>query len=376
VAGNPVKVLHLRDSPWVDGPGRTILESATHFDPLRVEYHIGVFKSPSTTQHPLLEAARECGARVHQIEDHGGFDRRVVGQISQLVADLEIDVLHTSELRSRVYGWLCQRRQPRLIGVTTLHGWIANSWRRKVMRFCDKALLRNFDSVIMVSEAMRRLVPRWWLPASSLVVIHNALAIDRYGKEHVDAARRRTDVSGRVVALNVGRLSPEKGQDLLLHAFAEVGAQHPGFQLWFAGTGPLESELRALAVKLGVAGRVRFLGFVADMPALYREVDVVVQSSLTEGLPNVILEAVYLRVPIIATAVGGTAEVVEHGSGGWLIDRGSAQQLASALRLFLTEPERFARMAGAGHNRIHEQFSFTARTEKLTRLYEELRQRR
>jgi glycosyltransferase involved in cell wall biosynthesis len=101
-----------------------------------------------------------------------------------------------------------------------------------------------------------------------------------------------------------------------------------------------------------------------------------VQSSLTEGLPNVILEAVYLRVPIIATAVGGTAEVVEHGSGGWLIDRGSAQQLASALRLFLAEPERFARMAGAGHNRIHEQFSFTARTEKHTRLYEELQRRR
>jgi glycosyltransferase involved in cell wall biosynthesis len=130
--------------------------------------------------------------------------------------------------------------------------------------------------------------------------------------------------------------------------------------------------LRGRAEQLGIANRVEFLGYVKDMPRLYSEVDLVVQSSFTEGLPNVIVEAAYLRVPIVATEVGGTAEVIEHERSGWLIAPRSLAQLRDGIERFHVEPARFAAMGDAAHVRIREQFSFDARTDKLMQFYERL----
>jgi glycosyltransferase involved in cell wall biosynthesis len=114
------------------------------------------------------------------------------------------------------------------------------------------------------------------------------------------------------------------------------------------------------------------VGYVSDMPALYASVDVVVQSSLTEGLPNVMLEAAYLGVPIIATDVGGTGEVLEHGVSGWLVRAGSSNSLADGLRRFLQRPQDFIEMAARGRGRIESVFEFGRRTEGQMRVYREV----
>jgi glycosyltransferase involved in cell wall biosynthesis len=370
-AAAPIRVLHLRDSPWVDGPGRTILDSGSHFDRARIEYHIGAFVSDTSGSHPMLKAARERGISVHEILDRGDL-KSTVKRVEDLVDSLHIDILHTSDMRTRICGWLCRRHRPKLRLITTTHGWIANTPRRLVMRFLDKVLLRRFDAVVMVSHAMRKLVPEWWLPSKRVLIAHNALVLGVYGNEHVTQPRPRRDLSKGAVLLNVGRLSPEKGQDLLLKAFAEASKTYPNLRLQFAGIGPLEQPLRDLAAALGVADRVEFLGYIADMPALYRDVDLVVQSSLTEGLPNVILETAYLRVPTLATEVGGTGEVIEHDRSGWLIRPGSVDELTQGILQFMKNPDRFAEMGEAAHERIKAHFSFTVRTERQTRLYEEL----
>jgi glycosyltransferase involved in cell wall biosynthesis len=181
-----------------------------------------------------------------------------------------------------------------------------------------------------------------------------------------------TDPLGEVRLLNVGRLSPEKGQTLLLQAVARLLPDYPGLVVWFAGTGPLQAELETEAKRLGLGDHVRFLGYVTDMPALYCQIDLVVQSSLTEGLPNVMLEVAYLGVPVVATDVGGTAEVIEHGVSGWLVRKGSVQALSDGLRALLGDPARFAAMAVAGRQRIVAEFDFDARTQRQAALYEEV----
>lgn len=371
----PIRVLHLRDSPWVDGPGRTILETASHVDPARVDYHIGAFVSPGQQQHAMVEGARARGVQVHVINDRPGLDKRLVGDILELIDRHRIDILHTSEFRSNVLSLLCRRRS-NLITVSTAHGWIANDLRGRIFRVADKMVLRQFDAVILVSHAMRRLVPRWWLPQSRAHVLHNALVLESYGREILTAGRPQRDPNAPVRLLNVGRLSPEKGQHLLLQAFATVLKEHPRTELVFAGIGPLEDSLRTTAQQLGIQDNVVFRGYVSDMPALYAECDLVVQSSFTEGLPNVILEAAYLRMPIVATAVGGTAEVIEHGRSGWLIKPHSLAELTDGLRRFLDDPAHFRTMADRGHGDVREKFSFDARTEALTALYRQLMDRR
>jgi len=234
----------------------------------------------------------------------------------------------------------------------------------------DKALLRYFDHVTLVSHAMRELIPRWWLPEGRVSVIHNALALDSYGRGQDMRKRNQPDPYERTILLNVGRLSPEKGQALLLRAVATLIPEFPGLELRLAGIGDLEAELRSLAAKLGISEHVRFLGYVQDMLGQYVEADVVIQSSLTEGLPNVILEAAFLGVPIIATDVGGTREVIPDGNCGRLIEPGSIQAIVHALRGYLDCPREFFRMTEAAHRRIVAEFSFDERVRKITELYE------
>src|SRR5687767_12189828 len=92
----PLRVLHLRDSPWVDGPGRTILETGSHIDPQRVEYHIGAFVSEGQA-HPLVDGARARGLNVHPIQDQRGISSELIGRVVALMQKLDIDILHTSE---------------------------------------------------------------------------------------------------------------------------------------------------------------------------------------------------------------------------------------------------------------------------------------
>ena len=363
-ASRPIRVLHLRDSPWVDGPGRTILETAKRIDRSRIDYHVGAFVSDPAAPHPLVDALRERGLPVHAIEDRGGVGSEIVNMTIDLLDRLQIEILHTSELRSNVLAVLCRRRRPGLRLVSTAHGWIANDMRGKLYTFADRVLLRFFDRVILVSHAMRRRLPAWWVADGKVRVLHNALMTDSYGREVLDAPRRVTDPQGEVRLLNVGRLSPEKGQALLLEAVSHLLPEYPGLVVWFAGTGPMQAALEIEARRLGLESRVRFLGYVADMPSLYADVDLVVQGSLTEGLPNVMLEVAYLGVPVVATDVGGTREVIEHGVLGWLVREGSVQAIEAGLRTFLSEPTRFSTMAATGRQRIETEFDIGVRTRR------------
>lgn len=371
MTNRPIRVLHLRDSPWVDGPARTILETAAHIDRRRVDYHVGVLVGDSSGKHELADALKARGLPVHALQDRPGIDKAVIADIVELMDRLQIDVLHSSEFRSNVLSF-CAGRARRVKRATTVHGWIANDAKGRVYRLADKALLRSFDRVVFVSHKTRSRVPGWWLPAARVEVLHNGLMLDSYGASVVNAARPVRDLSRGASLVNIGRLSPEKGQDLLLRAVASLSAEFPGLELTFAGIGPLEQALRSLAQSLGIGDRVHFIGFVADMPPLYAQHDLVVQSSLTEGLPNVILEAAYLRAPIVATAVGGTAEVVEHGSSAWLIPPGSLDALVDGIRRFLRAPAEFAAMGERAHARVRDHFSFDVRTRKLERLYEDI----
>jgi glycosyltransferase involved in cell wall biosynthesis len=366
----PISVLHLRDSPWVDGPGRTILETAAHIDPGRIDYRIGPLCSGPESQNALLGAARSRGLKVVPIADPGRLPTTLVDSIVAAIDRFDVRVLHSSDFRTSTAALLAAlRRKVRL--VVTAHGWIANTPRRRAVRLADKALLRLFDRVVLVSAATRGLVPTWWLPERKSVVLHNALVLESYGQSVLSKPRPPVRTDGEVTLLNVGRLSREKGQMMLLHTVADLARTWPRLRLVFAGTGPLEQELGRFARESGLGERVEFRGYVHDMPSLYAECDLLVQSSFTEGLPNVILEAAYLRLPMVATDVGGTAEVVQHGRSAWLTPP-TQEGLARGIEAFLRAPDNFLAMAAVAHADILRDFSFQARTQKMTALYEEL----
>jgi len=161
-----------------------------------------------------------------------------------------------------------------------------------------------------------------------------------------------TPADARVV-LGLGRFDPLKGFDIAVRALADV----PGAYLWLAGEGPQEPELRRLAVELGVAERVRFLGWRDDVSALLGRADALIVPSRTEALSLVVLEAWAEGVPVIASATPGPSYLIVHGTSGLLVPIGDWAALASAVRDVLRSPSLVTTLAAGGRRRLTEGFT-------------------
>lgn len=366
----PIRILDLRDSPWVDGPGRTILETAEHIDGKRFDVTIGGFHTGKPEQNAYLTEARNRGLPVQAIEERRAFDPSVFRRIVRIVKDDKVDLIHTHDFRTDLLGVLAAKRC-NIPAISTCHGWIVNNFKGKVYKFVDLRLLRLFDHVITVSDVMRRQLVDSGIRESRLTAIPNALIVDDYIPDRKDIAFREELGVGADTALivKIGRLSSEKGHGDLLRALALLRDTNPEFVLGIVGIGPEEATIRSLCDDLGLGEKVRFVGFRSDMQAIYNSADLVVQSSFTEGMPNVVLEALLMATPVIATRVGGTDEIVEHGVTGSLVPPHSVQQLRNEFCNFFENRDRYSEMANIGRHVIIERFNHKDRVSRIAELY-------
>jgi len=342
-------------------------------DPSRCEIIIGAFYGDSHGEHAYMQAARERQLQVLPIMEQSAFDRQVVKQILQAISQHSIDILHTHDFRSDLFGLWCAKKAGIPL-VTTCHGWIANNLKGRVYTVVDKLALRFFDRVITVSETMRRQLRRIGIADSSIRVIPNALIIDDYQPDRQQQSYREElglADSTRLIA-NIGRLSPEKGQAIFLRAARELLEREQDLCFVLIGIGPQQDELQALADELGISRQVVFAGYRSDMQNIYNSVDLVVQSSSTEGMPNVILESLLMEVPVVATDVGGTAEVMQHETSGILIEPGDLQQLVAGISSFIENPQYHQQLAAAGRKYVAQNFDHKRRVERLMDVYEQL----
>lgn len=366
-------MLDLRDTYEIGGPGKTILETYRAIDRTKFDLHLAVFlRRNETEDSPFISAARAIGMPVHIIRAVHQYDPRQGWSIADLARRLDADIIHAHEPKSDVLSFLASRQIDAVL-MTTLHGWIGNSMKGKCFIELDRFVVSYFDCVIAVSEQIRQQVASR-VPASKLRLIHNAIVLERYqrtGEKGFMAELLGRAVNGPVFS-TIGRMSPEKGHADLLEAFAEISSTGVGPTLVLAGDGPDKSKLMTRAAELGIADRVHFPGYVARPERLLEETDLMVLPSHTEGLPNAALEAMAMGVPVLATRVGGTPEVVTDGETGTLVTPRAPRELSRAMTDFLSNPERWRAMAGRALGVVHERFNFTARTRKLEALYEEL----
>ena len=367
-----VKVLDLRDSPWVDGPGRTVLDCAQSLAGSDIQIVVGTFGGGAERGSEYADEAERRGLEVVRIEEHRALDLDVLSQIRQAVAALGIDVLHSHDFRTNFFTLLSRRRT--LPIVATVHGWIANDASSKIRTVLDKAILRGFDRIIAVSEQTRERLGGIGLSDQRVRVITNALKTAQYppiSAAERNEARQQLRISpSDMVVSNIGRLSPEKGQALFLDVLAELRDQPVTALL--VGEGPDESALRDQAEQLGLGDRLRFLGFQRRMRNIYAATDLVVQSSFTEGMPNVILEALLLQIPVVATDVGGTREVVGTELAECLVAPGSVTELADRIGRFSAARGDWRDAALQGRCRVIDRFDHDERVARLRSLYLEV----
>lgn len=373
----PRRVLDLRDSPWVDGPGRTILDTASMADPGRYRIVIGAFSGARHGEHAYLAEAVRRQLSTYPIPERRALDPEVLRQIMAWCRDNAVDIIHTHDFRSDLYGLAAARRLG-IPAVSTCHGWIANDLKGRLYTRVDKFLLRFFDRVIAVSARMRDQLIASGVAAGRIDVVRNALVVENYRPERGDpAVRAELGIpTGHAAVASIGRLSPEKRQDLFLRAAARISRDFPETVFMLIGIGPEETSLKTLTAELGIADKVIFAGYRGDMQRIYNGLDLVVQSSSTEGMPNVVLEALLMRVPVVATDVGGTAEILTHETSGLLIPPNDLDALVAGIRRVLSGPEALARWIEEGERQVRANFSHTQRVNRIMASYDAALSRR
>lgn len=322
----------------------------------------------------LRERLVRAGIPVVLSGGSGPYDLRSIYKVSKVLREHSINVLHTHGYRATVVGAIAARLSGVRL-VRTEHGSLeqvrgSGRVKRVVNIALERFASRNMaDAVIFVSNDISR-ASKSVSPAIPQTVIYNGIeeiSVVRSGESLEDF-----EASPELFKIGiVGRIVPIKGHEWLLRALAQL-PELDRVRLYVFGTGPLEDECRALCSETGLNKVVRFMGFKKNIHEYIAGLDVLVMPSLHEGLPYTLLEAMALGVPVVASNVGGLAEVLENGDTGLLVPSQDVAALARAIDQVRSDASLRATLARGGRRAIAERFSSTVMVERHFDVYEHL----
>lgn len=297
----------------------------------------------------------------------GKLSPGAIRALRRLVREHRIEVLHTHEFKSDVFGWIATRGLGVAL-VSTPHGWAADEGPRiAAYEAIDRAFLRGFDRILPLGRTLRDDLVARGFSGARVELLENA--VDDEPLEAPFRAREAEDFAlhGRIVFL--GRLVEPKGVFELVEGFA--AARLPaGMRLVVAGEGGARESMERRAAALGITDRVTFAGYVEDVPGLLREADAVVLPSYSEGLPRVLLEASAAGVPIVASDIPGIRDLVVDGENGLLVPPRDAPALAAALGRLFEDGERRVRLIRAARRRVEERHTADRLAAELAAAYD------
>ncbi len=321
----------------------------------------------------LLQRAGGAEAELLSIPDKGALDFSVVREYVRICRERNVKVWHGHDYKSNAIGLLVRRFHPMHL-VSTVHGWGVTDGRAPLYYKIDRACLKRYDKVVCVSNDLLDQCLKAGVSSKKLVLIENAIDVDAY-QPTVDraAAKRALGVSpGRLVVGSVGRLSAEKSFDQLIRVIDELIETGIDVTLVIAGNGPERSALESLIDELGRGEHIMLLGHVSDPRPVFEAMDVFILNSLREGLPNVLLEAMAMRIPAVCTDVGGVSRVLNDEQNGLLISPGDRDQLHVALTRLASNEALREDLAQAGRETIESEYSFAIRMRKMADVYRSL----
>lgn len=333
--------------------------------------------SASDGLHPFVQAMRGDGVETLQVSSSCLNDLRELYDICRSTRPM---VIHTHGYRSDVLGLILARRLS-IHTISTVHGFTGGGPRNSAYEMIDRLALRGFDAVVAVSNTLGRQLGRY-VPRRHLHVVRNAYyeatqessmgysgtgGADLFSQRHFLRAQLGVPDTAKVVGW-VGRLSWEKGADVMIRALALCA---DNVVLALIGDGPERSSLEQLAVECGVAERIVWCGSRTNAAGYFPAFDVFALSSRTEGTPIVLFEAMAASVPIVATRVGGVPDVLSDREGK-LVPAQDHRALASGIMAALSYPYVTRERAAAARARLRKEFSITPWLNKYEELYRQI----
>jgi glycosyltransferase involved in cell wall biosynthesis len=364
VVPSPIRVVHVVTSLAAGGLERVVLDLVRCRTTAAFDARVICLDASGVVGEEFLP----LGVPVETIGTAGSVPARIV-RLARRLRRLRPHIVHTHNPQAQLHGAWAARLSGGPVVVYTRHGR-GRPEGRAVAALGRLATAWTTCCVAVSEDAARVARDIERVPDRKLRVIHNGIDVDR----HTPPAKRPPDSAAR--AVTVGRLDPVKDQATLLRASRLVVDQMPGYRLDVVGDGPSRPELEALRETLGLADHVRFHGYRADVGPYLAAAGLFVLSSVSEGVPLALLEAMASGLPAVATDVGGIREVVVPDTTGSLVAPGSPEALADAMVTLQTQPGALDRMGRAARRRVEEQFNLRGVVAQYEGLYFECLNRR
>lgn len=357
-----MRILQLISSRGFFGAENVVVELASSLEAAGDTVTIGVFTNRHAScqgSSELGEKARDRGLRAVSFECGGRVDLGTVAAIRRFAAENGVDVIHSHGYKSNIYAYLANRKLGKKL-VTTCHNWINASSKMSLYTRLDKFFLRRFDFAVAVSGGVKKQLLEAGVDPAKVLVISNGISVGKFSGS--DGAREKTRAELGIpleatVIGTVGRLSKEKGYGFLLEAARLLSDAGRDCWLLFVGDGELRGPLDELSRDLGVKGRVVFAGKRSDIPEVLSAMDVFALSSLTEGQPMALLEAMAAGKPVVATSVGDVPKILEGGEAGLIVPPSDSGALARALGSLLGDRALAAALSRRGREAVEKNYS-------------------
>ena len=366
------------------GTERQFVNLALALDRSRFDIRFGCLNR----RGPYLKTLEERGISTREYPIQGFITPRYVAQAARLARDLSRDrvqIVHAYSFYGNVFAVPAARAAgvPVVLASIRDRGAYLTPWQRRVQRH----VCRLADRVLVNADSVKDWLVDDGYDASKIVVIKNGIDFSGY-TDHLRPAAERIDrglraelglPAGVPLVAVVGRVNPSKGIEYFLRAAAAVHAVHPAARFLVVGPDAdpaYHAKLEALAHELGIAGQVIFTGHRTDLPRVLSDVTVSVLASLSEAMPNAVLESMAAGVPVVATRVGGVPEAVEDGVTGLMVPPADAAALAAGIRRLLASPPLAARIGQAAAHSVRTCFSLDRMVRSTEDLYRDLAARK
>jgi len=350
-----VNIAHIVYSFGIGGMENGIVNLANHIDSRKFRLRIYSLRNEAES----LARIKNQSVPFSYFPKRKGNDLTLPFRLAKAIKSDDVDVVHTHGWGTFLEGLMAARLAGAKAVIHGEHGiFLLDKQRRKTTY---KIFSRLVDQFLTVNEHLRQLlVGQFAIPGNKVRAIHNGVDtehfchIERLGNRLRDqlALPKETVLIG-----TVGRFCIEKDYATLLDAFALLVKKTPEVVLLLVGDGPLRCELEAKAESLNLSKKVIFFGASDDIPGLLNSMDVFVLTSTHEGLPNTILEAMSVGLPVVATRVGGIPEAVLDGETGLLVEPGNPVEISAALGKIILSVSLRETLARAGHLRVRSKFS-------------------
>jgi len=372
----PIRILELRSARGSGGgPDKTILAGAAASDPSRYAVTVCYLRDGRDETFSIGTHAAAMKIDFTAVPERHSFDWAVWPALRRLVVERGIDIVHSHDYKTDLLALLLAWRTG-AIPLATVHNWCGLTARERLLYYpADKYLLRAFPLVIAVSRQIREELERCRVRPERILTLLNGVDVVKFRRDSAMAASARAELGvapEHVVIGAVGRLESEKRYDVLIDAVAALRNRCPLLRLALVGEGSWRPRLEALVAQHGLQKRCTLLGYRRDVVRISQAFDLFIQSSDDEGTSNALLEAMALEIPIVATDVGGTSELITSDVHALLVRPGDVSALASAVEQTVAHPASTRARVRAARERVEGPLSFAARNQALEAIYERL----